>query len=126
MFEIAKDGLAAYGQIEVEDALERGQISLLLISEGINWRIIKVKCTSCEKEKVFTIKDSKQEFDDTKIKCEKCQSPVEEVEETDYLDHLLEKAHAAGTETVVISMDSEEGSQFFHSFGGIGAMLRYK
>jgi peptide chain release factor subunit 1 len=51
---------------------------------------------------------------------------VEEVEETDYLDHLLETAHAMGTETVVVSMDSEEGAQFYNSFGGIGAMLRYK
>lgn len=126
MTEVAKDGLATYGQRDVEEALEKGQVSLLILSEGIAWRIIKVKCTQCEHEKMFTIKDPKQEFDDTQIKCEKCQGPVEEVEEADYLDHLLEKTHAMGTETAVISMDSEEGTQFFHSFGGIGAMLRYK
>ncbi len=126
MQQVVKDGLATYGQKEVEDALQRGQVSLLLLSEGITWRIVKVKCTNCNEEKIFTLKDPKQEFDDTKIKCEKCSSPVEEVEETDYLDHLLDTSHAMGTETVVISMDSEEGAQFYNSFGGIGAMLRYK
>ncbi len=123
---VAKDGLATYGQFDVEAALAKGQVSLLILSEGITWRIIKVKCTHCNEEKVFTLKDPKQEFDDTKIKCEKCQSPVEEVEETDYLDHLLDTAHAMGTETHVVSMDSDEGAQFYNAFGGIGAMLRYK
>jgi peptide chain release factor subunit 1 len=55
-----------------------------------------------------------------------CSSPVEVVEETDYLDHLLETAHAMGTETVVVSTDTPEGEQFLRSFGGIGALLRYK
>lgn len=123
---VVKDGLATYGQNEVEAALQRGQVALLILSEGILWRVIKVKCTNCEHEKTFTIKDPKQEFDDTQIKCEKCQSQVEEVEEADYLDHLLDTAHAMGTETRVISMDSDEGAQFYNSFGGIGAMLRYK
>lgn len=123
---VVKDGLATYGQKEVEAALERGQVALLILSEGILWRVIKVKCTNCEHEKTFTIKDPKQEFDDTQIKCEKCNSAVEEVEEADYLDHLLDTAHAMGTETRVISMDSDEGAQFYNSFGGIGAMLRYK
>ncbi len=126
MQQVVKDGLATYGQKDVEAALEKGQVSLLILSEGITWRVIKVKCTNCEHEKVYTIKDPKQEFDDTTISCEKCNSPVEEVEETDYLDHLLDTAHAMGTETVVVSMDSEEGAHFYHSFGGIGAMLRYK
>ncbi|MBM3282269.1 MAG: peptide chain release factor 1 [Candidatus Diapherotrites archaeon] len=126
MQQVVKDGLATYGQRDVEAALEKGQVSLLILSEGITWRVIKVKCTNCEHEKVYTIKDPKQEFDDTAISCEKCNSPVEEVEETDYLDHLLDTAHAMGTETVVVSMDSEEGAQFYNSFGGIGAMLRYK
>ena len=101
-------------------------MKLLLVSEGITWRVIKVKCTQCEEEKVFTLKDATKEFESNKIKCEKCGSAVEEMEETDYLDHLLEAAHIAGTETAVISIDTEEGSQFYHSFGGIGAMLRYK
>lgn len=126
MEEVAKDGLATYGQMDVEQALDKGQVSLLILSEGIAWRIIRVKCTNCETEKMFTIKDPKQEFDDTVIKCEKCGSPVEEIEEADYLDHLLDKTHAMGTETAVISMDTEEGTQFYTSFGGIGAMLRYK
>ncbi len=126
LFEVAKDGLATYGQLDVEEALQKGQVKLLLVSEGITWRVIKVKCTQCEEEKVFTLKDATKEFESNKIKCEKCGSAVEEMEETDYLDHLLEAAHIAGTETAVISIDTEEGSQFYHSFGGIGAMLRYK
>jgi peptide subunit release factor 1 (eRF1)/transcriptional regulator with XRE-family HTH domain len=126
MTEVAKDGLATYGQGDVEEALNKGQVSVLILSEGIEWRIIKVKCVNCGEEQLFTIKDPKQEFDENKVKCAKCSSPVEVVEESDYLDHLLESAHAAGTETAVISLDTEEGQQFFNSFGGIGAMLRYK
>ncbi len=124
--EVVKDGLAAYGAKDVEDALHVGKVSLLILSEGITWRIIKVKCVNCGEEQVFTLKDAKQEFDEATINCPKCHSAVEEVEEVDYLDYLLEQARAMGTETVVISMDTSEGQQFYNSFGGVGAMLRYK
>lgn len=124
--EVVRDGLATYGEKDVEEALEKGQVAQLLLSEGLTWRVYKVKCTHCEWEKIFTLKNPLEEFDENKIKCEKCNSAVELVEETDYLDHLLEKAHAMGTETLVISMESAEGAQFYNSFGGIGAMLRYK
>lgn len=124
--QVVKDGLATYGTKEVEEALERGQVSSLILSEGITWRIIKVKCTNCEAEQVFRITDDKKEFDEDAAKCTKCSSPVEVVEEVDYLDYLLEKAHTMGTQSVVVSMDTPEGQQFFSSFGGVGAMLRYK
>ncbi|MDZ4256899.1 MAG: hypothetical protein U1C71_04775, partial [archaeon] len=124
--EVVKDGLVTYGEKEVEAALEAGKVSRLLLSEGITWRIIKVVCTHCGWEKIFTLKDIHEEFDENKIKCESCGSGVETVEEVDYLDHLLEKAHLMGTETIVISTETEAGAQFYTTFGGIGALLRYK
>ena len=71
---VAKDGLATYGQFDVEAALAKGQVSLLILSEGITWRIIKVKCTHCNEEKVFTLKDPKQNLMIPKS-MRKCQSP---------------------------------------------------
>ncbi|QQR92572.1 MAG: peptide chain release factor 1 [Candidatus Iainarchaeum archaeon] len=124
--EVVKDGLATYGNKEVEQALEAGKIKQLILSEGLTWRIVKMKCVNCGEEITRVLKDVHEAFDETEVKCPKCASAVEVVEETDYLDHLLETAHAMGTETVVVSTDTPEGEQFLKSFGGIGALLRYK
>ncbi len=123
--EIAKDGLAVYGQKEVENALDAGKVSSLIISEDIEWVVVKKLCGRCNAEEIEIFKDA-DHFEESKVRCTKCNSPVEILEEVDYIDWLVEKAKESGADIKVVGTDTPEGKQFFEGFGGLAAMLRYK
>jgi peptide chain release factor subunit 1 len=122
--EVAKNGLATYGVKEVEEALEQGKVSKLIISEEIPWLVIRKKCEHCENEEIEIFKDPKK-FDESKAACSKCNSRVEIIEEVDYLEYMIEKANATGAEIQVVSNETSQGQQFLTGFGGVGALLRY-
>ena len=119
---IAKDGLAIYGENEINEALALGKVSVMLVSEGIDWGVLKIKCNNCGHEITIIDKERKAEIS----KCPKCNYEMELLEEIDYIDYMLEKVAKTGTELKVISTETPEGEQFYKSFGGLGAMLRYK
>jgi len=125
MGEVVKpQGLAAYGQKEVEEALTIGKVATLLLSEELEWMVYKFRCNNCSKEEEEIVKEP-EKFKAGKIKCKSCNSSADVLEEVDYIDWLVEKAHSTGAETKIISTDTAEGEQFLQGFGGIGAMLRY-
>lgn len=124
MEEIAKDGLVAYGEKEVLEALEMGKVSVLLLSEGIDWIVYGMHCNTCNSDEEKVVKDSTKDI--PKERCNKCNSDIEIMEEVDYLDWMMERAHNIGAEVRVISTETAEGEQFLKAFGGIGALLRYK
>jgi peptide chain release factor subunit 1 len=125
MGEIGKDGLAAYGPKEVEEALTLGKAKTLLISEGVEWMVYKFRCDRCGEEELKIVQEP-EKFEAGAYRCRKCKSPVELLEEIDYADYLLEKAQATGAEVSVISTETNEGEQFLKGFGGVGALLRFK
>jgi peptide chain release factor subunit 1 len=120
--EIAKDGLAAYGEQDVNEALKLGKVSTALISEGIEWQVFKFRCGSCGSETELIDKGGRVKAG----RCTKCNHETEIVEEIDYFDYMLEKVQATGAELHIISTETPEGEQFLKAFGGIGAVLRYK
>ncbi len=123
--QVAKDGLASYGEAKVMEDLAIGKVDTLLLSEGINWPVYKFACQSCDKE--FTHVAKILSYHPSKQKCIECSSPQLEItEEIDYLDFLLEKATETGAKVEIISTDTPEGQQFLQSFEGIGALLRYR
>jgi len=123
--EVAKDGLATYGRVEVEKIMDEGRVATLIISEELNWIVIKKLCGHCNKEEIeiFTNPD---DFSESKVRCSKCSSKVEIIEEVDYLDYMLEKANETGANVRVVGSESAEGKNFLEGFGGVGAILRYK
>ena len=123
--QVAKDGLAAYGQKEVEEVLALGKVDRLLLSEGMEWEVVKVNCNNCGTSEEKIIKNLTG-YDSGAEKCPKCGGQLEVMEEIDYLDWMIEKAHETGAEVKIVSIETAEGEQFFKGFGGIGAMLRYK
>ncbi|MCX6804066.1 MAG: peptide chain release factor aRF-1 [Candidatus Diapherotrites archaeon] len=123
--EVAKDGLATYGQIEVEKAIEDRRVSTLIISEDIPWSVFRIFCEHCQNEEITVIKDITT-FEESKLRCPKCDSKVETTEEITYLDYLIYKAKELGAVIRVISTETNEGKNFFEGFGGIAALLRYK
>lgn len=123
--EVAKDGLATYGQNEVEQAINETRVSILIISEDIPWIVFRIFCEKCQKEEIVIIKEP-ETFEESKLRCDTCESKVETMEEISYLDYMVERANNTGAQVRVISTETNEGKQFFEGFGGIAAMLRYK
>ncbi len=114
-------GLAVYGEKEVREALERGAVDILLISDSLRRYRVKWKCPQCGKEVVETIKGEIPEKT-----CPECGSPMEIVEKKDLIEEYYEIAEENGTKVELISDESEEGKIFSTAFGGIAALLRYR
>ncbi len=119
------DGLATYGQKETEEVLTMGKAADVLVSEGINWEVIKLYCENDNFTQEKIVKEP-EKFDESKERCSKCGGKVELLEEIDYLDWIVEKAHNTSAVVHVISQETPEGQTFYRGFGGIGAILRYK
>ena len=72
---------------------------------------------------------SEQEFEVYKKKvktCPKCGSQNIDFEKWDVAEELIKMAEEIGANVEIISLDTEEGQQFYKAFGGLGAFLRYK
>ena len=125
---LVKDtGMITYGEKEVRQALELGAVDKLLISEGYDRVRVHAKCNNCGWEETKTM--SEQEFHVYKKRlthCPKCGSQNISFEKWDVAEELIKMAEEAGSDVEIISLDTEEGQQFYKAFGGIAAFLRYK
>jgi len=120
--EVAKDGLAAYGEEEVRRYIELGAVDTLLISEDLRYERVKYRCPKCGKEKVMTVREGVERppF------CEEDNVQMEEVERRDVVLELSELAEGMGSRVEFLSTESEEGEILYKAFGGIAAILRFK
>ena len=118
--ELRKDsGLVTYGLEFVLNALEKGAVETLLVSEEFPWREVKAYCQSCDiAEKRFIRKNEH-------LSCPKCRKKMEILEEMDGIEALEEISKDYGTEVIVVSRGTREGEQFLN-LGGVGAFLRWK
>jgi peptide chain release factor subunit 1 len=122
------DGLAVYSVKDVLEALQKGSVETVLVSEDLDWTHIKLVCTKCGSTREANIPRSnyiqeKQRLISTP--CENCGSLEFEVSEQDFIEYLADQADLSGANIEVISSRSEEG-EMLKSFGGIAALLRYK
>jgi peptide chain release factor subunit 1 len=128
--ELARDtGLATYGEKQVREALDRGAVEIILLSEGIDYSRVTVQCGSCgdETEKTLT-PDAMQKLEEEldSQQCQKCQNQsLQIMEAQDIVEELSEMAKETGAEIEIISPETEEGKQLLSAFRGIGAILRW-
>ncbi|HDN74145.1 MAG TPA: peptide chain release factor 1, partial [Archaeoglobus sp.] len=120
--EVAKDGLAAYGEQEVRRYLEVGAVDTLLLSEELRYERVRYRCPKCGKEVVLTLKQGQGK----NPTCEVDGFPMEEVERKDIVLELSELAESMGSKVEYLSSESEEGEMLYKAFGGIAAILRFK
>ncbi|MDH5461822.1 MAG: peptide chain release factor aRF-1 [Candidatus Bathyarchaeota archaeon] len=130
LYEIGHDtNLATYGENEVRNALQKGAVKTLLLSEGVDVTRVTVSCTSCNYTKEETMKernllDFQQSLNGKP--CPKCKAPTLSVTETkDLIDNFAEMAEQVGSDVEVISVATEEGQMLKDSFGGIASILRF-
>jgi peptide chain release factor subunit 1 len=117
------DGLITYGEEEVREALKNNAVEKLLISESLNKTRVKAACKVCRHEFTTTVQGESQI---QLLKCPKCGGEVEILEAKDIVEELAELAEQGGAEVILISDQSSEGKEFLRTFGGIGAILRYR
>ncbi len=118
--EIKKDtGKAIYGEREVVDAIERGAVDTLLLSDSLRKIKVKYRCPVCSQEYEETLSEVEDRI------CEKCNVPMDVVSKEDIIEKYAEMVKEKGGEVRLISSESEEGKLFLRAFNGIGAILRY-
>jgi len=121
-------GLAVYGLPRVMDALQKASAEVVLVSEDLDMVRMDAACRKCgtvKSETVAAAKKIQQRQDMTSTPCAKCGASDYDVVEKDLVDVLEELAFQVGSKVEVISSGTEEGSMF-KSFGGVGAILRYR
>jgi len=125
---LVKDtGMITYGEKEVRKALELGAVDTLLISEGYDRVRVRAKCNNCGWEEVKTMGEAEfQAYKKRLTHCPRCGSQNISFEKWDVAEELIKMAEEAGSNVEVISLDTEEGQQFYKAFGGLAAILRYK
>ncbi len=121
-------GLAVYGLPRVVEALQKASADVVLVSDDLDMVRIDAECKKCGTVKTATVAASKkiqQRQEMTSIPCTKCGATDYAVAEKDIVDVLEETAFQVGSKVEVISSGTEEGNMF-RSFGGVGAILRYR
>lgn len=124
---ISTNSLATYGYNEVIDAIKQGKAETVLVSEKLEWHIYMYYCASCNNKDYKIIKD-KNKLENTHSNCSFCKEKIdeEETEIKDIYEYFFEISLNFGTKVVLVSVDTPEGNQFYITFGGLGALLRYK
>ena len=121
-------GLAVYGLPRVLEALQKASAEVVLVSDDLDTVRLDATCKKCGTVKAGTVPASKkiQERQTmASVPCTKCGATDFDFVEKDIVDVLEETAFQVGSKVEVISSGTEEGSMF-KSFGGVGALLRYR
>jgi peptide chain release factor subunit 1 len=129
LFEVNRQGgLAIYGLPRVMEALQKASTEVVLVSDDLDTVRIDASCKKCgtvKSETVLAPKKIHQRQEMSSTPCAKCGATDYDVTEKDLVDVLEELAFQVGSKVEVISSGTEEGSMF-KSFGGVGAILRYR
>ncbi len=113
-------GVSAYGEDHVRNLLIAGAVDTLLVSEGLDSKRVKLTCNNGHTREFTAAKVP------SKLECNECDSPVEDVESIDLVDHFFELSETVGSKLELISAESEEGDMLIKAFGGIAAILRFQ
>ncbi len=129
LYEVNKQGgLAVYGLPRVIEALQKASADVVLVSDDLDTVKLDMACKKCGTVKTETVpapKRIQRRQEMAASPCVKCGGTDYEVAEKDMVDVLEEMAFQVGSKVEVISSGTEEGSMF-KSFGGVGAILRYR
>ncbi|MFH1779853.1 MAG: LAGLIDADG family homing endonuclease [Candidatus Micrarchaeota archaeon] len=110
--------LVVYGYNDVKETLVSKRADKLLISEDLPLHKIVYSCASCSKT-IEKLEDEEKDF-----ACE-CGGKYTASSKEFIFDELVALAEENSVGVIVISRDSAEGSQFYGTFKGLGAFLRY-
>lgn len=121
-----QNGLAIYGLESVLEAINKGEVEIVLVTDSTEFVEIVVTCQVCglSKKRIIINKKLQAIQEMVSVLCKQCKSNEYEVEERDIIDVLEDAASQTDAKVEVISTDSEEKAQLT-VLGGIAALLRY-
>jgi len=127
--EASKDyGLAVYGLENVLYSLKNNSASMIIVSEELDLTRLEFRCRKCGYETERYVKQSDIFSEKTEAmgkNCPSCNANEWDYSQQEIVDYLFDQASAIGASVEVVSAKTEHG-QMFKSFGGIGALLRYR
>jgi len=131
LYELGHDtGLAIYGENEVRNALSKGVVQTLLISEDFEKDKVTVQCSNCGYTEQTMIKGKTPEMIEAEYDgktCPQCSTPnLKMTEIKDVIDEMAEMAEQTAAAVEIISDRTEEGAELKNGFGGIAAVVRFK
>jgi len=118
-----REGLVTYGLESTWQALQMGNVQMILVMENFSGFVIRVYCPVCGYS--YETVSRKKPESPTEEKCPSCGRGILQKEIIEILDYLDEKASSLGFKLMVISPGTEHG-KMFEQFGGIGVFLRYR
>jgi peptide chain release factor subunit 1 len=123
-------GLAVYGLEDIERALNFGAVDMLLLSEKLSTKKVKLGCSNCDYNESKVLDERsliKLRVSIQEDSCPQCSSNSFKIIQVKSLIEVLgEIAESTGTHVEILSTETEEGEMLYSTFGGIGAILRYK
>jgi peptide chain release factor subunit 1 len=126
----SETGLATYGLEEVQRALNHGAVDQLLLSEKLDLYNIKMGCSNCDQNENKIVKERQVEKTKSEIQdasCPNCSSnSFNIIEIKSIIEELGELAESTGARIEILSTETEDGEMLYGTFGGIGAILRFK
>jgi peptide chain release factor subunit 1 len=131
LYNVGQDtGLSTYGEKEVIQALKANNVRTLLLSEGVRRAQVRLRCRDCGYDETRIVDlDQMEEFEEKmeNLSCLRCSNGgYELVEKEDLFEALVKMAEGTEARVEVISAETEEGEMLIRSFGGLGAILKYR
>ena len=114
---------ATYGEMMIKKSLDMGAVDTLLVSEGMRKNSVTLQCKKCSNQWTASLSKT-EDLPDCK-KCEASGDSIIELESISLIDELTILASKGNSSISFISIDTEEGAQLLHGFGGLAAILRY-
>jgi peptide chain release factor subunit 1 len=119
--EFGKDsGLAVYGFREVSEALESGNLEMLILSEDFDWVKAGLECR-CG----FRTSKALERNQLGSQRCPECNARLEVTDEKEMTEELIELAERMSTTVEIVSSNTGMGEQV-RELGGIVGILRYR
>ena len=114
---------ATYGEMMLRKALNQGAVDTLLISESMRKNSVEIECGACGH--TWTASLTRTEELPECPSCKVGNNSHKELSNTSLINVLSDMAAKSNSEISFISIDTEEGAQLAHGFGGLAAILRY-
>ena len=114
---------ATYGEMMIKKSLDMGAVDTLLVSEGMRKNSVTLQCKKCSNQWTASLSKT-EDLPDCK-KCEASGDSIIELESISLIDELTILASKGNSSIAFVSIDTEEGAQLLHGFGGLAAILRY-
>ncbi len=124
---VSRRELVVWGEEAVRDALSKGLVDTLLVSESLRKYRVEVRCQACGHRWVETVEDP--EFFQRRLRqatCPSCgEGRLELGSKEDLVQQLFHTAQQFGSRVELISRETDEGNQLWKAFGGMAAILRF-